>query len=214
MSVPVKNPDGFSLDRSDSPYASCEESCSPPPPGDVALRIRTETIYQQSGLSRTSTDFRSTIGSQNPGQPEGPADAASGIRRIFHRISQSNVHVSREGALLIAKTVAIAATASIGAGSLGVPFRIFFPPVIIGGLCGYGTAAFRTQWDVCHRIAAAVALPVAFVTLGPSIGPIGVAALSVAAGSWGPEACMKVATAVEKLFHWAQDVRWPCERSA
>jgi hypothetical protein len=96
------------------------------------------------------------------------------------------------------------ALASIAVGTVGVLVAgdptLIQTAMAVGGLITYGSASFVTRWDVPHQIAATLTLPVATLTLFPVIGPVGVAAVALAAGSYGPELCAKIATTVGRIF--------------
>ena len=111
------------------------------------------------------------------------------VGRLSRWVCQQRQEVSVDGAVLAVKAAAMSVLAGAGASSLGVPFRAFLPGVILGGFTVYAIEAFQSHWDAKHRIAAAIALPAAIAAVPSAIGPIGVAAATVAAGSYGPELC-------------------------
>ena len=98
---------------------------------------------------------------------------------------QEQMTAAAGGALLVVKSVAMSALAGATIRSFGVPFRDFLPAVVLGGLTVYTVEAFAGRWDNSQRIAALLALPAA-TAASSVLGPIGVAALMVAAGSYGP----------------------------
>lgn len=124
------------------------------------------------------------------------------VNVLFRVVEQTNVCIPTTSILLPlgAGALASAAVATVGVAVAGNPELI---PVVaaVGGLGIYGSTAFVTRWDIPHKIAASLTLPVAMITLFPVIGPVGVAAVTLAAGEYGPELCTKVSTAVGKILH-------------
>ena len=124
------------------------------------------------------------------------------MNALLQVVEQTNVCIPTTSILLPlgAGALASVAVATVGVSVAGNPELISIAAAV-GGLGIYGSTAFVTRWDIPHKIAASLTLPVAMITLFPVIGPVGVAAVTLAAGEYGPELCIKIATAVGKILH-------------
>jgi hypothetical protein len=169
---------------------------SPPFPEERrSLTERAQCVCQQivAPQEENGADIRSL-------HPSLAATALEQAKQLPRSIAQANIHVPISTLQLVGESLAAAALTGVGAASLGVSPEIIPAGVILGGLTAYGARAFRGHWDSSHRIAAAVTLPVAALTLTTAIGPGGVVAVTLAAGAYGPELCTKVADVAANIF--------------
>jgi hypothetical protein len=134
--------------------------------------------------------------------PRAPEDGQpEPLRALVRSVSQCTVRIPTRSLLF---SLGAGALASIAVGTVGVLVAgdptLIQTAMAVGGLITYGSVSFVTRWDIPHQVAATLTLPVATFTLFPVIGPVGVAAVALAAGAYGPELCTKIATAVGRVF--------------
>ena len=176
---------------SDASYMSCDDlsrlaSSNGGSKNDPA-ELRTQTVYQRSPLSATGTGLLRPLGAENE-------------RHVCWWRTRFDVDVTTAGALLAARAAAVSLLMGIGMSAFGVSPRALISSAVFGGLGAYGVEAFAIHWDAAHRIAAAAMVPLSAMACTSSMGLIGAAAMTVAAGSYGPEVCAKIVQLVRDYF--------------
>lgn len=121
-------------------------------------------------------------------------------RAFFRWAANANIEVSPETMILSTQSVAASALATVGFVCVGLAPELVLPAAAALGLTSYGVNAFCRTWDIPHKIAAMWTLPVAALTLSSTIGTVGVLALTVAAGTYGPELGIRIGRVVGRII--------------